>query len=141
MGSERHWYDNLPGDPLCLDDSAEDLLETSAHLEELDVQRSSKVRVIREQEACLTVETEKGEGEVTRSWLRDSYRELGEMEAQMSCLNIEALQTLGQSSMRMNPALSSMKEAESPKPEAEVLHTHAVPLSEVYANIESCKPS
>ena len=141
QGGERRWYDDLPGDPLCLDDSAEDLVEMSELLEDLDIQRSSKVRVIREQEVCLKAEAEAGEGEATKSWLRDAYRELGELEAQMSCLNAEMLQSLGQSSVRMNPSLFSMKEAGPLKPEAEVLHTHAVPLSEVYANIESWRPS
>ena len=85
-GLDYHWYDCLPSDPLYLESPPEDVAEVDSLLEEMDVRRSCKLRVIREQEF-----------------------------------------------------LASLKEVGSPRPEPEVLHTHAVPLSEVYADIESWK--
>ena len=138
---EYHWYDSLPTDPLCLECSPEDLVEVNSLLEEMDVQRSCKVRVIREQELCLKYEVAEGEGEATKSWLYEAYQDLGELEAQMSALQAKSSQMLGQSTVMMSPLLASLKDVGSPRPEPEVLHTHAVPLSEVYANIESWRPS
>ena len=138
---EYHWYDQLPGDPLYLGEDPEDLLQVGSLLEDLDNMRLSKIRVIREQEACLRYEVSKGEGGPTKEWLCRAYGELGELEAQMASLQAEQSQTLGLSTVRMLPSLASLKGRDPQSPEPEVLHTHAVPLSEVYADIESWRPS
>ena len=92
-----HWYDSLPGDPLYLEGDPEDVIEVGSLLEDMDRQRSAKLRVIREQEACLKHEVEAGEGGPTKEWLHSAYEELGEWEAQMFKLQAEFSQIIGQS--------------------------------------------
>ena len=105
---ETRWYDKLPGEPMYLDDSPEDLVVAESLIESLDVQRQAKLRVIREQEACLEYELGKGEGRGTKEWLTTAYTVLGELEAQMSRLQYEQLQRVGSAPLRMTPELARL---------------------------------
>ena len=150
--SEIRWYDALPGDPVYLDGDPEDLVVSESLLETLDRQRQVMVRVIREQESFLDYEIRQGEGRATKDWLARAYVGLGELEAQMSKLQFEQAQIMGQAPVCMTPELagldpklaSSSEESEVFKgspPEPEVLHTHSVPLSEVIRDLDSWYPA
>ena len=147
-GTENRWYDALPGESLYLDDGPEDVLEAEMMLEDLDAQRQVKLRVVREQESCLTYELEQGEGFATREWLSKAYVGLGELEAQMSRLQYEQLQRTGLAPLQMVPVLASLspepistgiaaETVASPVSVPEVLHTHSVPLAEVLRDLSS----
>ena len=151
LQAERSWFDALPGEPLYIDESPEDLVEADALLDELDAQRQVKLRVIREQESFLSYELGQGEGLATKEWLTRACVNLGELEAQMAKLQYEQLQRTGQISARMMPTLASLTTGSSHSdskssvegliPEPEVLHTHTVPLSEVSRDLSAWHPA
>ena len=143
---ESRWYDALPGEPMYLDNEAEDVLEAEALLDDLDKQRQVKLRVIREQEACLSYELGLGEGLATKDWLVRAYAQLGEMEAQMFRLQCEQTQRIGLAPLQMAPSLAAVRTCSNASPgepevdgtqtpEQEILHTHTVPLSEVVRDL------
>ena len=149
---EVRWYDQLPGEPMYLDDSPEDLIAAESLIEGLDAQRQAKLRVIREQEVCFQYELERGEGQGTKEWLTAAYANLGELEAQMSRLQYEQLQRTGSAPVQLTPELARLEAKEDggstcdvprtpSQPEPEVLHTHSVPLSEVVRDLRAWHPA
>ena len=107
-GSERRWYDSLLGEQLCIESEAEDLVEVSSLIEDLDEKRKVKLRMIREQESCLGYELSQGEGRATKDWLVRSYADLGELEAQMMRLQSEQVHRLGQAPVMMTPVFAAL---------------------------------